>query len=244
MTSAKPAATCRGHRHSQLSCDSGGGSGIVGLSGQKGAFSKMGRDWAAGSARCHSESHAEAYVKLRMKLVGETVARTYTPAQVAAQVGEVADAAEALVRALWRVGGEAADALNVSNAPWYDPFGATAPTIFDCQNMASYLAKKAKSAAPNGETAKRRGPARSRTTHKIALLAACDFFAITGKKPTRSKNKNQFSEFLFELFKALMIDAQASAFSQTAVEKWRALTPDQRSNVMTGHFPSETAVKN
>jgi hypothetical protein len=91
--------------------------------------------------------------------------------------------------------------------------------------MESYLQwlNEAAAHAKAPSTAKaRKGPDPLLHEREIANVAASDFFALTGKHPTRSVNTGGFVGFLKEIFKGLKIESNIDDRAREAVDRWKA----------------------
>ena len=168
------------------------------------------------------EELAERYALLRMKLLEETVEPKFTGKQTAAKLAKLERAANALAFELATLNGSASDAMNNVNVEWCDPHDRPEPTLGEVERIAWHSAAKAKAALATSHADTRRGPPASSVSHEIAAQAASDFHKITGRRPSRSTNAEQFPDFLGKLFSALQIEGDPSSYVQSAVEGWRA----------------------
>lgn len=125
-----------------------------------------------------------------------------------AQLANVEKKGEALLRSLMSLQGPAVDALH---SRFHDL------TLGEFMEMLQRLITAASGAPVPEESTDREGPKFREQPRKIAALAAQCFYRLTGRPPTRSKNRGEFPDFLAELFKVFRVEASVELHAREAV---------------------------
>jgi len=169
------------------------------------------------------ESMAERYAYLAFEYLEERYTEPLTLSDFRLHMQAIQTSAAALLDVLRTLRGPAIDALNKlgPSSVAINRRTPRLPTLFEFQEHLAWLAESASRAQPTADIKDGRGPAPMKTLRKIADRAADDFFEITGKTPSRSRNRGSFGEFLKTLFGALRIAESANSFKQEAVENWK-----------------------
>lgn len=167
---------------------------------------------------------ADKYEELGYAYIHEVHDRAPSVSETKRQLQDVRSGAINLLDALQRTKRPASEALH-QGLPKGDP------ALWEIQKLLERLIDA--SGMPVPPSAKNsRGPDRREVARRVALIAASDYFSITGREPTTTPpTKGAESEFGFlwllrEIFDALcMKDCSVTSNSRDAVEKWKEFQP-------------------
>jgi hypothetical protein len=169
-------------------------------------------------------TRAEKYVSLFFNYCLAAHTQPITKTEFEQHPSKIKDQSAALLLTLRTMRGPVAEALNSHRPTTMGPVGfpLAPPTLGEMESYLQWL-NEAASLVKAPSTAKaHKGPGRLLHERKIANAAACDFFALTGKHPTRSVNKGGFVDFLRMIFAALNIKSNIDDRAREAVDSWKA----------------------
>jgi hypothetical protein len=171
----------------------------------------------------------ERYANLGMQYAKERRIEPQTLTEARSQLKNIVRHGGALLDVLRRTRGATVTALNDMRGVAID-IGFRPATLGQLETELEWLVQAAERASRLPEVKDHKGPARQRSAREVARHAADDFYAITGKKPTRNTfmKAGGFGEFLDRIFRALHIAERAASFEQEAVSAWKARNPRAR----------------
>jgi hypothetical protein len=159
------------------------------------------------------EFKAERYAKLAFAYINEENTRPVTLDEFTAQLCAICSSASELLRVLRSLRGPSVDVVNAG-------LPASAPTLGQLQQHLDWLLDAAGVVQVPERVKDKHGPALQKAVRAISALAATDYSEITGKEPSRSAKRNNFTEFLDHIFSALSISKKAASFTQEACDDW------------------------
>ena len=143
----------------------------------------------------------ERYANLGMQYAKERRIEPQTLTEARSQLKNIVRHGGALLDVLRRTRGATVTALNDMRGVAID-IGFRPATLGQLETELEWLVQAAERASRLPEVKDHKGPARQRSAREVARHAADDFYAITGKKPTRNTfmKAGGFGEFRIGFF--------------------------------------------
>jgi hypothetical protein len=168
-------------------------------------------------------TRAEKYVSLFFDYCLAARTQPISKTEIERHLSKIKDQSATLLQTLQTMPRPVIEALNSHRRISSHPVVPFEPpqTLGKLESYLKWLTVAATSVDAPSTAKAHKGPDRLLHERKIANAAACDFFALTGKRPTRREKSGGFADFLRAIFAALNVNCSVDDCARKAVEEWQ-----------------------